>query len=292
MDIGSLGVWYWTDGMTWPENVEAARRLEVLGYKTFWIPEAIGREPFATAAGLLLSTETLILATGIANIYARDAVATAQGQKTLAEMSGGRFLLGLGVSHKPMVEKVRKGVQTTPFSDLKRYLEIMPRAPWMSVAPPEDMPVVLGGLFPKTTKLAAEVCDGIHPYLVPPEHTAWAREVVGPDKWVCTEQFVILETDADKARAIGRQALGLYLNLPNYRNNLMRWGMEASDFENGGSDRLVDFTMAWGDEDAIAARIKAHHDAGANHVCIQPLSPEGRQTPDWNALEAFAPAKN
>ena len=289
MELGRLGVWMWTDGLPPGQVEEAAQTSAGLGYGTQWIPEAVGREPFALAGWLLAHTKTLNIATGIANIYARDPIATSQGQKTLAELSGGRFLLGLGVSHAPMVKKVRGHDPAKPLTYMRNYLDLMDNAPWMAVPTPEDMPVVLGALHPKMLKLAAERTQGAHPYLVPPEHTAWAREIVGPDAWLCVEHKVLLQTDAAQAREVARGGLGLYLGLPNYRRSLQRFGMEDDDFANGGSDKLVDSVVAWGDEAAIAARIKEHHDAGADHVCIQPLHPDGLPIPDWRIIEALAP---
>jgi len=292
MDIGKLGVWTFFDAMPAADAAAAAKRIEDLGYPTLWIPEAVGREAFAGAAWLLSATTKLIVATGIANIYARDAMTMSAGRATLAEQSGGRFLLGIGVSHRPLVQGIRGHDWTKPLSYMRDYLDAMERAPYASIPPTEAAPTVIGALHPKMLALAAARTRGVHPYLVPPEHTAFARETVGPDAWICTEQKVLLETDATKARALGRQALAMYLGLPNYRRSLERFGFADEDFTGGGSDRLVDAVVAWGDEKAIAARVKAHHDAGANHVCIQPLHPLGMPLPDWNVLEAFAPARN
>ena len=175
---------------------------------------------------------------------------------------------------------------------MRDYLDAMEKAPYTAVPPTEGCPIVIGALHPRMMKLAAEKTAGIHPYLVPPEHTAFARETVGPSAWICTEQKVLLETDAAKARGVARNVIAMYLDLPNYRKSLERFGFTDDDFANMGSDRLVDAVVAWGDEKAIAARIQAHHDAGADHVCIQPLHPLGLPTPDWRVLEAFAPARN
>lgn len=292
MNIGKLGVWTFFDAMPAADVAAAAQRIEALGYPALWIPEAVGREIFASAAYLLASTTRLVVASGIANIYARDAITMVAGRNTLAEQSGGRFLLGIGVSHRPLVSGVRGHAWDKPYSYMRDYLEAMEKAPYSAVPPTEAAPMVIGALHPKMLALAADKTRGAHPYLVPPEHTAFARETMGPDAWICTEQKVLLETDATKARAIGRNTIAMYLRLPNYRKNLERFGYKDEDFENMGSDRLVDAIVAWGDEKAIAARIQAHHDAGANHVCIQPVHPLGMPLPDWNVLEAFAPAKN
>jgi probable F420-dependent oxidoreductase len=290
MQLGKLGVWFFTDRMAAPQVAEFAQRVEALGYSALWIPEAVGREPFAHASFLLANTSRLVIATGIANIYARDAMASAQGQRTLAEQSAGRFLLGLGVSHAPMVEGLRGQHYGKPVASMRAYLERMKQAPYASIEPSEAPPTVIAALGPRMLELARELVDGAHPYLVPPEHTARAREILGADKWLCTEQKVLLETDAAKARQVARTAVAMYLGLPNYRNNLLRLGFAEADFEGGGSNRLIDAIVAWGDEKAIADRIQAHADAGATHVCIQPLHPEGQPLPDERALEALAPS--
>ncbi len=289
MQLGRLGVWFFTDGLAAPEAAAFARRVESLGYSALWLPEAVGREPFAHAAYLLASTQRLIVATGIASIYARDATAAAQGQNTLAEQSGGRFLLGLGVSHAPMVEEVRGHRYERPVEAMRDYLERMKRAPYVAPAPPEEPPTLIAALGPRMLALAGELARGAHPYLVPPEHTARAREILGRGPWLCTEQKVLLETNPSRARDLARKAVALYLSLPNYRRNLTSLGFSGSDLDDGGSDRLIDAIVAWGDEKAIADRIAAHCDAGADHVCIQPLHPEGRRAPDTRILEALAP---
>jgi probable F420-dependent oxidoreductase len=292
MKLGKLGVFYFCEAMSAGEMAAFAKRLETLGYTALWFPEALGREALASASWLLASTSKLVVATGIANVYARDAMTMAAGRNTLAEQSGGRFILGIGVSHQPMVEGLRGHDYAKPLTYMGKYLEAMQAAVYVAPQPSEPAPTVIGALHPKMMKLAATKTRGIHPYLVPPEHTALARETVGPDAWICTEQKVVLETDPSKARAAARRGIAMYLELPNYRRSLMRFGIADEDFTNGGSDKLVDAVVAWGDEKSIAARIKAHHDAGANHVCIQPLNPDGTPAPDWRLLEAFAPAKN
>jgi len=291
MQLGRIGVWYFTESLSAAQAAEAAQRIESLGYGAFWIPEAIGRHPFAHAAWLLAKTERLIVATGIANIYARDAAATAAAQKTLAEQSGGRFLLGLGVSHRPMVEAVRGHVYQSPVATMRAYLDRMEKAPYAAVRPAETPPTVLAALGPQMLKLAATRTRGAHPYFTTPEHTAMARQVMGPDAWLCVEQKVLLETDATKARQLARLTAGIYLGLENYRNNWKRLGFGDSDFENGGSDRFIDATFAWGDVPALEKRVRAHLDAGASHVCIQPINPSGQPLPDWRVLEALAPGR-
>ncbi len=292
MEIGKLGVWCAFDAMPASGAAVAAQRIEALGYGALWMPEAVGREAFASSAFLLSATSRLVVATGIANIYARDAMTMAAGRNTLAEQSGGRFLLGIGVSHRPLVHGLRGHDWSKPLSYMRDYLAAMENAPYAAIAPTEAAPMLIGALHPRMLALAAEKTLGAHPYLVPPEHTAFARQIIGPGAWLCTEQKVLLETDAAKARGVARNAIAIYLGLPNYRSNLERFGFTDEDFAAGGSDRLVDAVVAWGDETAIESRIRAHLDAGADHVCIQPLHPLGMPLPDWDVLEAFAPARN
>ena len=289
MQLGRLGVWTWLDALPAAQAAAFARQVEAWGYGALWVPEAVGRDPFALLAFLATHTQRLVLATGIANLYARDAVAARAAQQTLAELSGGRFLLGLGVSHAPMVQGLRGHAYGGPIETMRAYLDAMERAPYVGPQPPEPPPVVLAALRRRMLELAAERTRGAHPYLVPPEHTARAREILGKAAWLCPEQMVLLETDAAKARGIARQNLRIYLGLPNYQRNLRWLGFSDADFQDGGSDRVVDAIVAWGDEKAIAARIRAHHDAGADHVCIQPFRPDGAPGPDLRILEALAP---
>lgn len=291
MELGRIGVWSFLDAMPAEQAREFARNVERLGYSALWIPEALGREAFSACAALLTATEKLIVATGIANVYARDPITMAAGQRTLAELSRGRFLLGIGVSHKPLVEGVRGHDAGKPLTFMRQYLDRMEAAPYTAVPPPDPPPLVIGALHPKMLRLAAERTRGAHPYLVPPEHTAFARETMGPDAWLCVEQKVLLVEDPEKARSVARQAISMYLGLPNYRRNLERLGFSPADFEGGGSDRLVDAVVAWGGEDALRARIDAHFAAGATHVCIQPLHPDGLPLPDERVLELLAPGR-
>jgi probable F420-dependent oxidoreductase len=290
MQLGKLGVWYFFDGVPATAAAEAAKRIESLGYSALWIPETVGRNPFVHASWLLANTTKLVIATGIANIYHREPGVTMAAQKTLAEQSGNRFVLGMGVSHKPLVEGVRGLEYGAPVPTMRTYLERMAASPYTAVPPSEEPPTVIAALGPQMLKLAREKCTGAHPYFVSPEHTAMAREVLGPDKWLCVEQKVILESDPAKARALARPVAGIYLGLPNYRNNWLRMGLTEADLENGGSDKFIDATFAWGTVDQIKARIQAHFDAGASHVCIQPVNTNGTFGDlHWAALEALAP---
>ena len=289
MELGKLGVWYFLEGMPAAAAAAAAVRIEGLGYSALWIPETAGRNPLVHASWLLANTSKLIVATGIANIYHREPGVTVGAQKALAEQSGNRFLLGIGVSHKPFVEGVRGLTYRPPVATMRDYLEKMAASPYQSVPPSEEPPTVIAALGPKMLELARDKCAGAHPYFVSPEHTAFAREILGPDKWLCVEQKVILETDPSKARELARPVAQIYAGLPNYRNNWLRMGLSEGDFENGGSDKFIDATFAWGTVEQIQARIQEHFDAGADHVCIQPVNPNG-QFGDlhWEALEGLA----
>jgi probable F420-dependent oxidoreductase len=286
MQINQLGVWAGTDHLSASDAADFARRIEAWGYGALWIPEALGREVFSASAWLLANTSALIVASGIANIYARDPAASAAAQKGLNEQSGGRFLLGLGVSHVPLVE-LRKHAYGKPLATMRAYLRGMAEADYRGIAPPEPPKTVLAALGPKMLELSAELADGAHPYNVPPEHTRQARRILGAGKLLCVEQAAILETNAADARAIARRFLAFYFGLPNYVDNWRRLGFTDPDFAGGGSDRLIDAIIAWGDEKAIRARIQEHWQAGADHVCVQAVGPT--LLPDERLLALLAP---
>jgi len=286
MEIGKLGVWYFLDALKGPQTAAFAQKVEKAGYSALWIPEAVGRDPFPHAGYLLANTEKLILATGIANIFARGAMAMMSGARTLAEQSGGRFLLGIGVSHAPLVQKLRGMDYTKPYSTMKNYVPTMKASAYQSTKATEEPPIVIAALHPKMLDYAAAETHGTHTYFVPPEHTAKARAQIGPKPWICAAQAVILESDADKARKAARAYMKTYVpRLPNYTNNLKNLGWADAEFENGCSDRLVDAIVAWGTIDKIRERIEAHWKAGATHVCILPLRSDGSPLPDEKLVE-------
>jgi probable F420-dependent oxidoreductase len=286
MDIGKVGIWAFLDMLPSRQSQEAAAEVEGLGFGALWIPEAIGREIFTSSSLLLAGTKRLVIATGIANVWARDAMAMANAQRTLTEAYPDRFLLGIGVSHAPLVDAVRGHRYAKPLSYMRSYLDAMDAAPF-AAAPPTASPTrVLAALHPKMLRLAAERSAGSHPYFVTPEHTARARAILGPDKLLAPEQAVCLETDPEKARRIARAHMAIYLGLPNYRRNLETLGFTADDLDGGGSDRLVDAIVAWGDTDVVAERVRAHREAGADHVCIQVLDEDMMAVPrrQWQQL--------
>jgi probable F420-dependent oxidoreductase len=289
MNLERLGLWQSVDQMPSPAAATFARTVEAWGYGALWQPEAVGRNALVASSWLLANTTTLTIATGIANIYARDAQAAFAAQQGLAEQSGDRFLLGLGVSHVPLVEGMRGHHYGKPLSTMRAYLEAMGRASFMAAKPDAKPKTVIAALGPRMLELAAELADGAHPYNVTPDHTADARKRLGPGKLLCVEQKVLLQTDPAKARAAARAVLSIYLGLPNYQNGWVHQGFNEDDWSNGGSDRLMDAMVAWGDEAAIRSRIQAHWDAGADHVCIQALTNDGHGVAH-ETLALLAPA--
>ena len=287
MDIGRYGIWTFLDLLPAAASQAAVREIESLGFGAVWIPEAVGREAFVHAGLLLAGSRSIVVATGIANIYARDPMAMASAQKTLAEAYPDRFLLGIGVSHQPLVQGVRGHNWTKPYTYMREYLDAMDSALFMAAQPATPPERVLGALHPKMLKLSAERAGGAHPYFVTPEHTKRVRGIIGDGKLLAPEQAVLFETDPVKARAIARNHTATYTRLPNYRNNLLTLGFTAADFEaEGGSDRLVDAVVAWGSTEQIVARVQEHVAAGADHVCIQVLDENPIVAPvaQWQTL--------
>jgi probable F420-dependent oxidoreductase len=287
MKLENLGVWAGTDALSAADAATFSKRVEAWGYGALWIPEAVGREVFSASAWLLANTGSLIVASGIANIYARDSFSAAAAQKGLNEQSGGRFLLGLGVSHIPLVEGLRQHQYGKPVATMRSYLQAMGKSRYQSVPPAAPPKTVLAALGPKMLELSSELADGAHPYNVTPEHTRQARALLGASKLLCVEQGAILETNPAQARATARRFLSIYMGLPNYVNNWRRMGFGDDDFAGGGSDRLVDAVIVWGDEKAIRARIDEHWQAGADHVCVQAIGQTA--LPDEHLLGLLAP---
>lgn len=285
-DLGPVGIW---------QNVldnhptglvrEVVAELDEAGWPTLWIPETVSRDPFVSAGIMLGSTQQMQIATGIASIWARDAMTTANASLTLNEAYNGRFVLGLGVSHHTLTEWVRKHDYSKPLTKMREYLSQMDASKFRGVLPERPTMRLLAALGPKMLELSAAAADGAHPYFVPVEHTEIARIVIGPEKYLATEQMVVLETDPTAAREIARSHMSVYLGLPNYANNLMRLGYSEQEITNA-DDRVVDAIVAWGTLDDVLARVKAHHDAGADHVCIQVLESDPSAVPldAWRAI--------
>jgi probable F420-dependent oxidoreductase len=302
MNLGSLGVDALLDSMAGNELAKFARKIEKLGYSALWFPEAFGRDPFALAAHLLTVTDKLIVGTAIANVWKREPVAMLSGARTLAEMFPERFVLGIGISHGPMM--TRLGINyAKPLTFMRDYLARLKQAPYGATQPSSEAPILVAALLPKMLQLAAAETDGTLPTFITPERTAQIRAQIGPDKWICLQQISMLEKDAAKARAAIRGLIAFYLKLPNYLQSFKLMGFDDADFGDGGSDRIVDAIVAWGDEQAIRDRVAAQYKAGATHVCITVLRSEGsagawslasggsreRGTPEERALEALAP---
>ena len=270
--LGKLGLWtFQLDMQPMREAQKYAAQIEELGFRSVWVPEAVGREPFASTSLLLSATERLIMATGIASLHARSAMTMQAGWKTVTEAFPDRFLLGIGVSHQPAVEGFHGASYGKPYTNMVNYLDAMDRGLYFAAQPTTPPARCLAALGPKMLKLAAERTLGAHPYFVPVDHTPIERAALGPDALLAPEQAVVFSTDATEARAVARGFMKTYLGLPNYTNNLRRLGWSEEDIA-GPSDRLVDAIVAWGTLDDIHARIKAHLDGGADHVCVQVLS--------------------
>ncbi len=271
--IGRVGVWSFAlEAQTAAEEREAVRRIEELGYPALWVPEAVtSREIFAHASWLLASTDRLVVASGIANIWARDAAAMANGWRMLTDAYPDRFVLGLGVSHEGSVGR-RGGRYERPYTKMRAYLDAMDRAASSAPEPEAEPRRMLAALGPRMLELAAERSLGAHPYFVPVEHTAFARSRLGPEPVLAVEQTVVLETDPAEARRIARLFAVDYLQTPNYARNLRRMGWSEQDIAGQGSDALIDAVVAWGDVDRIASRVREHLQAGADHVCVQVVS--------------------
>lgn len=289
MDVGRIGIWsgHFRLGRSGSEGQlrDAAAELEGLGYPSLWIPGGAGGAVVDDVARVLDATSTLVVATGILNIWMHDPADVATDHARLQERSGGRFLLGLGVSHRPSVERAGAAYDR-PLARLRGYLDALDAA-----SPPVPAGErVLAALGPKALELARDRSLGSHPYFTTPEHTAVAREALGRGPLLAPELMVVLETDPVRAREIARRTVARYLALPNYTNNLLRHGFAEDDIAGEGSDRLVDAVVAWGDVDAVAARVRAHHDAGADHVCVQVLRDDLAALPleEWRALAPLA----
>lgn len=278
--LGHAGVW--VSGPAIDDDPGGlARFVEGLGYTGLWIGGGnADAAAFSRLEALLGATETLVVATGIANIWAWDAAEMARRSAALEEAFPDRFLLGLGVSHAPLVERLGRQYGR-PYAEMVAYLDALDEAG--TQAPPR----VLAALGPRMLRLAADRSAGAHPYLTTPEHTRTARETLGPAPLLAPEQAMVLADDPEVARSRARAYLDRYLRLPNYTSNLRRLGWRAEDFESGGSDALVDALVPHGDAEALAACVRAHREAGADHVCVQPLGEDGGV--DRHALEILAP---
>ena len=302
MELCTIAAWTNLGVMSPADCAATAVRVESLGYGALWYPSSpLGDDSLLRAATMLSSTTSLQMATGIACIYDYPARTTAGAQRVLFDASNGRFLLGLGLSHPEGVARTGRAAYGPPVETMRSYLADMDAA----IAQADDtlraisadrpsvrmsQPRVIAALGPRMLELASQTCTGAHPYLVPPEHTSEARDIMGPDSWLCVEQKVVLDTDPTRARALARESLALYLGLQNYLKSWRRLGFDEDDFADHGSDRLIDALVAWGDEDAIRRRLDDHLAAGATQVCVQTIPMDDRpdKTINWPVLEAVA----
>lgn len=271
MKLGRLGVWYPTDRLDGVQLGDFVRLIETSGYAALWYPESRGYESMSLAAFLLSKSERLMIGSSIANIYARDAYTAQRAMVSMNSWYGDRFILGLGVSHIPMVEGLRGHRYDKPLGAMRAYLDGIHK----DLPKDTEAPVLVAALGPKMLALSAEKSMGAVPYNVTPKHTAQAAAILGPKKVLAVEQKVTIETDPVRARALGRKELARYMVLPNYRNNWLREGFTEADLAQGGSDRFIDAMCLWGDAATVKKGLRAHFDAGATHVCLQPVHDEG-----------------
>ncbi len=284
MELGRVGIWYPTDRLDAAGLRALLRTVEGHGYGTLWYPESRGFESIALAGFLLANSERLTIGSSIANIYARDAFTARRALATLNALRGGRFALGLGVSHIPLVEGLRGHRYDKPVPAMRAYLEGIRKGGDAAL----EGPVLLAALGPKMLALAAAQADGAVPYNVTPEHTRQAAAVLGPGKVLAVEHKVCVETDRARARALGRRELARYMALPNYVNNWLRLGFTEAELADGGSDRFIDAMVLSGDAEAVKRGLRAHFEAGATHVCLQPVTEDGDTRHRDAMLEALA----
>ena len=284
---GPVGLWTAAlDTFDVPAVRDQVAALDEQGWDALWFGEAYGREAFTAAALYLGASRRMAVATGIASIYVRDAVAANAAGRLLEAMHSGRFVLGLGVSHAPLVERMRGHAYGKPVAAMREYLEALDRATSLAAGAEVAPPRVVAALGPRMLELSRQHADGAHPYLVTPAHTAQAREVLGEGPLLAVEEAVVLSDDPDVVRERAHWHLEIYTGLPNYRNSWLRQGFDETEFVRGGSDRLKSALVVGGDEQAVLDRAREHLDAGADHVCLQLLGPDALTAPvdDWARL--------
>jgi len=299
--IGPLGVWGHLDSLPATAVRGYVRRAAELRYGALWVPETVGREPFALLGAIAEAADGMWLGTSIVGIFGRDAMTAKLGAQTLHELTGGRFALGLGVSHPHLVEKLRGHPYQKPLSTMRRYVGDIHRLPYLGPrldagGSASEPPILVAALRERMIAFSAAETDGAFPYLVTPERVAWIREVLDangaegrPRPVLAVTQPCVLSADPEAARTTARAYLAPYLRPINYQASWEAQGFTSEDWAQPGSDRLVDAMVVWGRADRLRARIAAHHAAGADHVAVIPLSADGR-TEDAAVLEVLAPA--
>ena len=266
-----IGVWWASDSWAMPDAQAVARDIEAMGYGSLFLPETVAKECLTESAAFLAATDRLVIGTGIANIHVRIPSAAEAGARTLTALHPGRFVLGLGVSHAPLVERGMGGTYEKPLATMRGYLERMAAVPEIIEPGVGRPPRLLAALGPKMIELSGSLADGAHPYLVLPSASASTRDILGPDKWIVSEQAVAIGgDDADQLRR-AHDHLNVYSGLPNYRNSWLRQGFDETDLVRGGSERLARALVGLGSVDDAAAKVQAHLDAGADHVVVQVL---------------------
>lgn len=279
-----VGVWWASDTWSMPAAQEVAVEIEELGYGSLFIPEVGLKDCLVESAAFLAATDRLVVGTGIANIHARVAGTMEGGGRTLTALYPGRFVLGLGVSHGPLVENMLGGTYAKPLATMRGYLDRMAALP-AAIEPGSGRPTrLLAALGPKMIELSGTHADGAHPYLVTPGHTATTREILGPQPWVVSEHAAVVGGDPEEQMRRAHTYLEIYSGLPNYRNSWVRQGFDESDLVRGGSDRLARALVGMGTVEQAAASVTAHLDAGADHVVVQVL---GDGNPMWDPRPAL-----
>ena len=288
------------DAVPGTQLIEIVRNIEKLGFESAFLADAMGREPFVTAAILLANTSKIRIGTGIANIYGRDPMSAAQTRRTLSELYPDRFLMGLGPSNEFLVN-LRHGKWVPSLQKIPAYLKELKETQLGSAAPAKLAPVYLSAHGPKMQDIASSLVDGIMTWTMPPQVIARSRKHLGPKPAITAQSPVVLSTNAAEAREVGRNYLALWLGLPWYCKAWVEAGFSEADVSNGGSDALIDSVVAWGDGPAIAKRVSEFEKAGATRVILEPLKKcppqttnpihgEQKVTADWDALKAIAAA--
>jgi probable F420-dependent oxidoreductase len=294
MQAQQLGIGCSFDSLDTADAIAAARKFEAMGYGTLWFGElVVGPDPFVIAALLLANTTRIKVGLCVANVWKRESATTINAARTLAGMFEDRFILTIGVSHQKFVDRYGMHYEK-PYSFMREYVEKMKAAPFLGPKLNKEPKILIAAQRPLVMKLARRT-DGVFVTFAPPELTARARAMVGPDKMVCAIQAFVLQTDPVKARAIGREYTSFYSRLPNYRDSLLSMGFSEDDFIGGGSDGLIDAIVAWGAREQLQERLAAQFAAGADQIQVLPLSASGAtgspEVDDATAL-VLAPAQN